>query len=95
MAYKFQGKPVIFFGDEIHNYLEEKYEVKEYGGEYESHLIEDEDIDINILEDITMSELEFNEIFEKVGGKVITNLEDYIRYKYRPKQKIFSENLSF
>ena len=27
---------------------------------------------------------EFQEIFEKIGGKVVTNLEDYIRYKYRP-----------
>ena len=26
--------------------------------------------------------LDFIDIFEKIGGKVITNLNDYIRYKY-------------
>ena len=31
-----------------------------------------------------MSIKEFREIFDKIGGKVVTNLEDYIRYKYRP-----------
>ena len=61
-----------------------KYEVKEYGGEYEEYFIENENIDGNILDDITMSIEEFKEIFEKIGGKVVTNLEDYIRYKYRP-----------
>ena len=31
MAYSFQGKPVIIFGDETHSFLEKKYEIKEYG----------------------------------------------------------------
>ena len=84
LAYKYQGKPVVIYGDETHGYLEDKYEVKEYGGEYEEYFIENENIDGNILDDITMSIEEFKEIFEKIGGKVVTNLEDYIRYKYRP-----------
>lgn len=83
MAYKFQGKPVIIFGDETHGFLEEKYEIKKYGGIYEEYHMENEDFDGNILDDIEMSKKEFNEIFEKIGGKIITNLEDYIRYKYR------------
>ena len=58
--------------------------VKEYGGEYEEYFIENENIDGNILDDVTMSIKEFREIFDKIGGKVVTNLEDYIRYKYRP-----------
>ena len=87
LAYKYQGKPVVVYGDETHGYLEDKYEVKEYGGEYEECLIENENIDGNILDDITMSIKEFQEIFEKIGGKVVTNLEDYIRYKYRPELK--------
>ena len=84
LAYKYQGKPVVVYGDETHEYLEEKYEVKEYGGEYEEYLIGNENINSNILDDITMSIKEFQEIFDKIGGKVVTNLEDYIRYKYRP-----------
>ena len=84
LAYKYQGKPVVIYGDETHGYLEEKYAIKEYSGEYEECLIENENIDGNILDDITMSIKEFQEIFEKIGGKVVTNLEDYIRYKYRP-----------
>ena len=36
----------------------------------------------DVLSDIDMSRMEFREIFEKIGGKVITNLNDYIRYKY-------------
>ena len=87
LAYKYQGKPVVIYGDETHGYLEDKYEVKEYGGEYEECLIENENIDGNILDDITMSIEEFREIFEKIGGKALTNLEDYIRYKYRPELK--------
>ena len=27
---------------------------------------------------------EFQEIVEKIGGKVVTNLEEYMRYEYRP-----------
>lgn len=84
LASKFQDKPIIFFGDETHCFLEDKYEIKEYGGEYDEISWEYEDYDSDILDDINMSGKEFNEIFEKVGGKVITNLEDYIRYKYRP-----------
>lgn len=87
LAYKYQGKPVVVYGDETHGYLEDKYMTKEYGGEYEEHFIENENIDGNILDDITMSIEEFREIFEKIGGKVVTNLEDYIRYKYRPALK--------
>ena len=87
LAYKYQGKPVVVYGDETHEYLEEKYEVKEYGGEYEEYLIGNENINSNILDDITMSIKEFQEIFDKIGGKVVTNLEDYIRYKYRPELK--------
>ena len=84
MAYKFQGKPIVFFGDETHCYLEDKYETEEYGGEYEDYSLGNEDWNTHLLTDIKMSKAEFNEIFEKIGGKVVTNLEDYIRYKYRP-----------
>ena len=84
LAYKYKGKPVVVYGDETHEYLEEKYKINKYGGEFEECLIENENIDSNILEDITMSIAEFYEIFDKIGGKVVTNLEDYIRYKYRP-----------
>lgn len=84
LAYKYKGKPVVVYGDETHEYLEEKYKINKYGGEFEECLIENENIDSNILDDITMSIAEFYEIFDKIGGKVVTNLEDYIRYKYRP-----------
>ena len=87
LAYKYQGKPVVVYGDETHGYLEEKYDTKEYGGEYEEYSLGNENIDSNILDDIEMSIAEFQEIFEKIGGKVITNLEDYIRYKYIPSLK--------
>lgn len=84
MGYKFQGKPVIIFGDETHSFLEGKYVTKKYGGIYEEYKIENEDFDDSILDDVEMSKNEFNEVFEKIGGKMITNLEDYIRYKYKP-----------
>ena len=87
LAYKYHGKPVVVYGDETHGYLEEKYDTKEYGGEYEECLLGNENIDSNILDDIEMSIAEFQEIFGKIGGKVTTNLEDYIRYKYRPSLK--------
>ena len=84
MAYKFQGKPIILFGDETHCYLEDEYGTKEYGGEYEDYSLENEDWNNHLLSCIEMSKAEFNEIFETIGGKVVTSLEDYIRYKYRP-----------
>ena len=87
LAYKYQGKQVVVYGDETHGYLEEKYDTKEYGGEYEECSLGNENIDSNILDDITMSIEEFQEIFDKIGGKVVTNLEDYIRYKYRSELK--------
>lgn len=82
LAYKFQGNPIVLFGDETHENLEEKYNTKNFGGEYEECLIQDEDIDTDILTDIEMSTAEFNDIFKKIGGKVVTNLENHIRYKY-------------
>lgn len=36
------------------------------------------------MKNIEMSEKEFNEIFEKIGGKIVTNLGEYIQYKYIP-----------
>lgn len=84
LAYKYKNKPIILFGDETHCYLDEKYKKKEYGGEYEEYLMENENIDCDILDNINMSIAEFEDIFDKIGGKVVTNLEDYIRYKYRP-----------
>lgn len=83
-AYKYNNKPIIFYGDETHNYLEDRYNLKQYGGEYEEGLIEHEDYNDEILLNIEMPLCEFNEIFDKIAGKEITNLEDYIRYKYRP-----------
>ncbi len=38
---------------------------------------------MDILTDIEMSYAEFEEIYEKIGGKEISNLEEYIRHKYR------------
>lgn len=81
-ADKFYGKPIVIFGDESHPQLEDKYELKKYGGEYEDCSISNEDCNDDILSDIDMCRLEFKEIFENIGGKVITNLNDYIRYKY-------------
>ena len=80
-AYIFNGKPIVIFGDETHSFLEDKYELKQYGGEYDECSLENYDADI--LTDIEMSYAEFEEIFEKIGGKEISNLEEYIRYKYR------------
>ena len=54
----------------------------EYGGEYEECFVENENCNDDILFDVNMCKLEFIDIFEKIGGKVITNLNDYIRYKY-------------
>lgn len=56
--------------------------LKEYGGEYEECFVGNENCNDDILCDINMCRLEFVDIFEKIGGKVITNLNDYIRYKY-------------
>lgn len=81
-ADKFSGKPTILFGDETHSYLDDKYVLKEYGGEYEECFVENENCNDDILFDVNMCKLEFIDIFEKIGGKVITNLNDYIRYKY-------------
>lgn len=81
-ADKFNGKPIVIFGDESHPQLEDKYALKKYGGEYEDYSINDENYNDDVLSDIDMSRMEFREIFEKIGGKVITNLNDYIRYKY-------------
>ena len=81
-ADKFNGKPIILFGDETHSYLDDKYVLKEYGGEYEECFVGNENCNDDILCDINMCRLEFVDIFEKIGGKVITNLNDYIRYKY-------------
>lgn len=81
-ADKFYGKPIVLFGDETHPQLEDKYVLKEYGGEYEDCSINDENYNDDVLSDIDMCRLEFKEIFEKIGGKIITNLNDYIRYKY-------------
>lgn len=84
LAYKFHGKPVVIFGDETYPSLEEKYELRGYGGEYDEFFIENEDYDYSILDNIEMSCAEFNEIYNKIGGRVINNIEDYIRYKYKP-----------
>ena len=81
-ADKFYGKPIVIFGDEAHPQLEDKYELKKYGGEYEEYFVIDENYNDDVLSDIDICRLEFKEIFEKIGGKVITNLNDYIRYKY-------------
>ena len=81
-ADKFNGKPIILFGDETHPQLDDEYVLKEYGGEYEECFVGNENCNDDILCDINMCRLEFVDIFEKIGGKVITNLNDYIRYKY-------------
>lgn len=83
-AHIFHGQPVVIFGDETHGYLEDEYLSTRYGGEYEEVNVDYGKIDSNALDEVTMSYKEFSEIFEKIGGKVITNLEDYIRYKYTP-----------
>lgn len=83
-AHIFLGQPVVVFGDETHGYLEDKYLPTNYGGEYEEANVDYGKIDSNALDEVNMSHKEFSEIFEKIGGKVITNLEDYIRYKYTP-----------
>ena len=83
LVHKYAGKPVVIFGDETHCYLEDKYLLKAYGGEYEEHSItEEEDYDIDDLFEQEMSDEEFANIFEKIGGKIIRNLEDFVDYKY-------------
>ena len=87
LAYLFQGKPIIIFGDETNEALYDKYcESEELS--LEEFDIEKNDVlpqcNHNLLSTLTMSKVEFDEIFEKIDGKEIINLEDYIRYRYRP-----------
>lgn len=86
LAYLFQGKPVIIFGDETQEELYDKYE------DLEEFDIEKNDVlpqcNHNLLSTLTMSKVEFDEIFEKIDGKEIINLEDYIRYRYRPNDNL-------
>lgn len=79
LAYKSKDNQVLIFGDETHSFLEDQYAMG-----YEECPIEDENINNEILRGIEMSKAEFDEIFERIGGKQITGIEDYIRYKYRP-----------
>ena len=82
LAYKYAGKPVVLYGDETHCYLEDKYLVKGYGGEYEELSITGEYYNIDSLFESEMSDEEFANIFEKIGGKIIRNLEDFVDCKY-------------
>lgn len=80
LAYKYQNKPVCIYGDETHCFIEEKYVYDLKFNEVDTIL---NDIDITKLKDIEISVEEFYGIIEKIGGKEINNLNDYIRYKYK------------
>lgn len=82
LAHKYAGKPVVLYGDETHCYLEDKYLLKAYGGEYEEISFTGEDYDIDALFESEIGDEEFANIFEKIGGKIIRNLEDFVNPKY-------------
>ena len=80
LANKYADKPIVLFGDETHCYLENTYERREFGGEYEECSMANEnwkDFDIS-HPDAEMSLDNFNEVFNKIGGKIISNLQDYV-----------------
>lgn len=83
-AHIYQGHPVVIFNDLMWESLEDVYRTKSSCGEYNECAICYDAFDGKVLDKILMSEAEFDEIFEQIGGKRINNLEDYIRYKYRP-----------
>lgn len=83
----YKNKEILLFGDETHGLLDDKYELKEYGGDYDEGSFENLSIDRNLLGDIEMSYNEFYYIFEKIGGEIITNLHSYIRFKYNSDSK--------
>jgi hypothetical protein len=83
LGYKFKNKPILIFGDETHGWLENKYKTIEFDGEYKQGNLQDFDMNNDILDNIEMSKEEFYEIFDKIGGEIITNLDDYIKCKYK------------
>ena len=54
-ADKFNGKPIILFGDETHPQLDDEYVLKEYGGEYEECFVGNENCNDDILCDINIT----------------------------------------
>lgn len=79
----YNEKEVILFGDESHENLDDKYKLIEYGGEYKEGSIDDFHIDMEELDEICMSYREFYTIFEKIGGCLTSELNQYIRFKYK------------
>lgn len=84
LAYRFKNKPVLIFGDEACESLCDVYQTKECGGEYNECSVDDLGYKMGILDDIIMSNAEFDEIMGKIEGKEVPNLDEYIRYKYNP-----------
>ena len=82
LAHKYAGKPVVIFGDETHCYLEDKYLLKDYGGEYEPLSITGENINIDKLYEAEISDEEFKKVFLKMGGKIVSNLETFVDHEY-------------
>lgn len=78
----YQGQDILIFGDESHSRLDDMYELIEYGGEYKEGDFENLKIDWSELNEIDMCYREFYNLFEEIGGKIISNLNDFIRFKY-------------
>lgn len=79
----YDGHSVVIFGDESHESISDEFEIIKYGGEYREGSYEELYIDTTELDDIVMSTREFSQIIEKIGGIIINNINDYLRYHYR------------
>lgn len=85
LAYKFQDQPIILFGSDHHDYLVDEYTKLIRTGEYNTGALRSNEADTTVLSDIEMNSSEFDAIVTKIGGKVTSHLEDYIRCKYKQK----------
>lgn len=81
LAFIYQDKPILIYGDETHGWCEDKYEYEEEEN-YSKKGINSFNMNRDTLDNIIMSRAEFYEIFNQIGGKEITNLNYYIRFKY-------------